>query len=356
MSRLTEGARFNLKEELSRCLWQERLEATVVEAIRYYVRGSADSIIEGAARGSKRMSLLLGNVNQAEFPRNQLDFSSIQGDVQKGFLRAFLKICQHHINIAQARYSIEAFEGQYPLWKQFGATIVGLVVTALAYPAIILFPYITFGSETFGILRDDSVILDMCKTYQVNPRAMVWAFTPAIEIRQVKYAVLGMFRENADRGADSVRKEGAFKWNMHLAYGWAEELGLILEKCICPSQRNVPGALAFLNSVFPGFIWENCLLGCVSKKMGECVRREIEHDEERVKVHSGNGDVEPGPSECTVQEFQQRLLARIKIHAKRVDQFQLAEALVVETGMANAMSEIWASLPSDFGSMRRRNN
>jgi hypothetical protein len=107
---------------------------------------------------------LFGGANEAKFPQDQLDFSSIQADVQRGFFRAFIRICYYHINLTRADYEMETFEGKHPLWKRTMAFILGLLWALLTYPAVVLFPH--FILRVFGKLRDDLVILDMCSTFR----------------------------------------------------------------------------------------------------------------------------------------------------------------------------------------------
>ncbi|KAH7338726.1 hypothetical protein B0J17DRAFT_628133 [Rhizoctonia solani] len=330
MAWLNATAHANLIEQISHCLWQERLWPTVLSAINYPVRRSAYSIEKGAAHGSKMMSALLGPVDETTFPWDQLDFSSIQKDIQSGFFRAFIKICWHHIEISRARYKIEVFEGGYPLWKRVGTYILGFIVMLLTYPAVVLFPNFILGVF-------------------VNPRWMILAFPPGVLVPQFQFVGLGIFPQRAEHTAERARD--AFEWNLHLANGWVEEMAQILHGFLRSNPPNIPGALAFLNSVLPGHIWADCLLTCVGKTMGDCVLKRIE-SEEKISVRLGSRDAEQGPHSWTLAEFQQHLLERIRVHARRVDKYQIAEALVVESGMAKAMSDIWVSLPSGFGRMK----
>jgi hypothetical protein len=153
----------SLTNSLARCLWYSRLDHAFADAINRLILRLANFIRDGTVESSKRMSDLLGAENQTAFPHVNFDFSVIEKDVREGFFRAFNTILDQHIQMTRARHNMEAFEGRYPLWKRCCAWIGAIIATLLAYPTVLCFPYFILGK--FGNLREDLVILDMCKMY-----------------------------------------------------------------------------------------------------------------------------------------------------------------------------------------------
>ncbi|QRW21123.1 Isoleucine-tRNA ligase [Rhizoctonia solani] len=165
-SRLSDIVYESLREEVSNCLWQDRLKPSVLNAIRPYVAGLITFIRNDVnnTADSIKMGDLIGGINSMKFPRDDLNFSSIQKEVQRGFFRAFIRICYHHINITRADYEMETFEGRHPRWKRIVAFILALFVALLTYPAVVLFPH--YILKIFGTLRQDLVILEMCSSFE----------------------------------------------------------------------------------------------------------------------------------------------------------------------------------------------
>ncbi|CAE6452745.1 unnamed protein product [Rhizoctonia solani] len=184
----------------------------------------------------------------------------------------------------------------------------------------------------------------MCRTFRVNPRLMVRAFPVDILVFQAQYFGLGMFSNDVEH--TDQWEQGAFDWNLHLANAWVKELARILHSYVGSDQPNISGALAFLNLALPLHVWRGCLLTCVGKAIGERVLETVKPGK-KVTVRLGGKDVEQGPQEWTVDQFQRHILQRIKKHSRRVENVLLAQESVVETGITSAMSDIWAALPRD---------
>ncbi|KAF8684581.1 hypothetical protein RHS04_01172 [Rhizoctonia solani] len=293
-SELNTGANDNLNEKLARCLWYDRLDQALSNAIELLLMKLTRPVRDGSFEGCQRMSDLLGPENGSIFPRSG-DLGSIENDVRNGFFRAFTGILDHHINISQARYELRSFEGEYPFWKRCLTWIGAVLIMILAYPIL---------------------------------------------IAQLKFVALGMAREDPATFTDN-RWQDALDWNTQLTNGWAEALSPILASLLDTEPPNTTGALAFLNSALPGNIWRSCFSDCVLNKMSESIRKTIRSKEGRISVRLGLGDAEQGAHSWTVDELQQHILARVRLHAKRVDDFQLARAFVVESGMATAITDVW---------------